>query len=508
MEGKPYGIARFRKALIHFVGGRAVQAAGRAMLLLVLVRLLDVADYGAYMLVIGLAETMLQVASLGILQVGQRYLPQLLTTVAPAKLFAFVRTLMILQLGALSLLVLLLWQFWPQLTPHIGFTPEQTLATQAAVSLFLLIPAFRFSVELLDALLEQGRAQIARALMPLARLAGIGLLLLSSVEVSLANVLLVDICVTAMCLLLSWLFLGHSLEQLQAQGVDGEIPVAEILRFGRHMAVTGLMGAAGSPGALRIVIANALGIAESGLFSFLQSLQRLVGRYLPGTLLRGLIRPVLVARMAETGGMATLQAGVGLLIKANTLMVAAGGVFIAAGGNALVEWLSGGKFTEAGLTLLLMFIALAITSQRTILEMLMQITGHTEILRATSFISPVSLAAVWLLAGNGLNTAVVVMALAAALANWLAIYGLNRATGNFRPDWRGLSAVLLPAASALLVSLLLRNYLPAPAMILASLSLFGLLVWLTKPFSRAELQLVERSIGSSAGRVFRWFTTL
>jgi len=92
----------------------------------------------------------------------------------------------------------------------MGFSMEQTVATQAAVWLFLLIPAFRFSVEMLDALLEQGKAQIARALIPTARVAGIGVLLLTVTDVNLTNLFVVDIVVTASCLVLSWGFLQNS----------------------------------------------------------------------------------------------------------------------------------------------------------------------------------------------------------------------------------------------------------------------------------------------------------
>ena len=43
------------------------------------------------------------------------------------------------------------------------------------------------------------------------------------------------------------------------------------------------------------MLANSLGLAETGLFSFLQSIERLVKRYLPATLLRNLIRPMLIS---------------------------------------------------------------------------------------------------------------------------------------------------------------------------------------------------------------------
>ena len=60
------------------------------MLVLALVRILPVEDYGAYMLIVGTAEMLLQVGSFGILPLVQRYLPQMLTTLPLARLYRFV----------------------------------------------------------------------------------------------------------------------------------------------------------------------------------------------------------------------------------------------------------------------------------------------------------------------------------------------------------------------------------------------------------------------------------
>ncbi|MCP4090217.1 MAG: hypothetical protein GY746_10540 [Gammaproteobacteria bacterium] len=507
MTNQPYRIARFQKALVHFISGRAVQASARAILILVLVRLLDVADYGAYMLIIGLSETLLLVASLGILPVGQRYLPQMLTTLPIKKLYAFVASLAASQIAILSLIAIVLGKYWSVLTPYIGFSAEQTTATYIAVWLFLLIPAFRFSVEMLDALLEQGKAQITRALMPTARVTGIGVLLLTDLDINLTNIFIIDISVTAFCLLLAYSFLHNALGNLHSSKARGTIPTQEILRFARHMAIVGLMGATSSPGAVRLALANVLGVVESGLFAFLQSLQRLIGRYLPGTLLRGLVRPVLVARTQDADGIAILESGSGLLLKSNLIIVAAGTIVIAIAGNETIAWVSGGKFLDAGLTLLLMFIALAVSSQRMVIEMVMQITGHTAALRATSLISPIALLAVWLFADHGLNIAVVIMAFAAALANWIAIAILIKSTGEFKIDWRGQMAVLLPATLIIAASFPLTTTLNPFIIAILSIPIFILLIRITKPFKSSETAIIERSLGQRAARLIKGFSS-
>ena len=56
MRSDAYSVHRFRRALLQFVGGRLAQAAARAVLVLALVRVLPIVDYGAYMLIVGNQE--------------------------------------------------------------------------------------------------------------------------------------------------------------------------------------------------------------------------------------------------------------------------------------------------------------------------------------------------------------------------------------------------------------------------------------------------------------------
>lgn len=505
MNKQPYSITRLRRAIVHFIGGRVIQAGARAILLLVLVRLLEVEDYGAYMLLVGLSEMMLLVASFGVVSVGQRYIPQMVPVLPALKMYRFVFTLVLLQVAALCVVMLGISPIWGRVATWMGFHEHQIAATRHALWLFLLVPAFRFSAEILEALLEQGKAQVARALMPVGRVVGIGLLVLLGLQVELPTIIVVDIAVTLSCLLLAYFMLLRSLRELPAPESTGNVPVREMVAFGWHMAAVNLLGSASSPGAIRLVLANALGIVESGLFAFLQSLQRLVGRYLPGTLLRGLIRPVLVSRAFRPGGMQIVEAGAGLLFKSNLLIVAAGCVIIAVGGDALVDWLSGGKFPQAGITLLLIFLTLAVTAQRNVIEMVMQILGHTAALRAISLIAPLALLAIWMFSEAGLNVAVLIIGFATALSNWIAMTVLVRSSAGFNVDWRGLAAIVIPAGIVIVLGMLMTAKFSLITAAGSVIGLFVLLLWITKPVCDQELSLVERVAGEKLAGLFGLF---
>lgn len=494
MGDNVYGAARLRRAAIHFVTGRVVQALARAALILVIVRILPVEDYGAYMLIIGLAEAVLLIASLGIVPVGQRYLPELVVRLKPAKVKRFVLFLVAAQTLVLIVLAVAAWAGWTGLATLMNLSPAQISATYWAPVLFLLIPCFRLLCEIQEALLEQGRAQIARSLMPIGRIIGIGVYMAFDSTPGLAELLLLDVIVTVGCILLAYFNIFSTLGQL-AHGTEEDIPLREMLRFGWHMAGVNLLGSTMQPGVVRLVIANGLGIIETGVYAFLQSLERLVSRYLPGTLLRGLVRPVLVSRAQTAGGIDTMRAGASLLIKANLLMVVPGCIIAAVAGDEVVAAASGGKFPDAGFTLLMFLVVLLVSSQRQVIEMVAQITGQTAMLRATALLGPVTLAAVWLVAPQGLNIIILTLAIGAIVSNLIRTSAVMRHTAGFRVEWSGMVRIVAAGAIATLVGWLVLSVANGLIASVAGLAIFSVAIFLAKPFLREEVTLVQKGFG-------------
>jgi O-antigen/teichoic acid export membrane protein len=498
-----YSVLRFRRALLQFVGGRIGQLVARAVLVLVLVRILPVADYGAYMLVVGTAELLLQVGSCGILPLAQRYLPQMLTTLPLRKLYAFVGFLIGAQLVVLTIIAGVLGWYWSAIGPVFGLSQDQIARTSLAPWLFLVVPAFRFTSELLEAMLAQG--QTARALMELGRAAAIVVLVFVKPGIGLTDVLKVDLVSMSLSLVLSWSGIRHTMATLHSPGASGALPVREMFTFAWHMALVGPMSGTASPGAIRLALASGLGVAQSGLFAFLQNLERLVSRYLPATLIRNLIRPVLISRAIGQGRTEMLKSSTWLLLKSNMLAVVAGLVVIAVCGDQLVYIMSGHKFTGAGLTLLLLYVNMIAASQRGVQEMVMQITGHTRALWITTLVSPIALLLVWLYARRGLNVAVLIITAGSMTANWLASWVLQARTDWFRMDWRGMAAIFLPGLAAGGAGMLMALWMnPLYAGALAPL-LYLLFLRIGRPFNASEIQVIERAAGMRVARVLRSF---
>lgn len=503
---RAYPVEKLRRALLHLIGGRAVHALARAALVLMVVRLLPVEDYGAYMLIFGFAEMLLQLCSFGILPVAQRFLPQVVETATTRDTYRFVVGITLLQLLTLSLVCATIWWLWDRLLPYFDFSAQQIEASRVGVLLLFLMPAFRFTNELLDALLEQGRSQIAGALVPLGRMTGILVLLAAGTEITIGRILLLDSGVVLACLILAWLLTAGSLRKLEDPADPKPLPVRAMARHAWHMAAVQVMGSAYAPGALRMVLAGSLGIVEAGLFAFLQSLQRLIGRYLPSVLLRNLLRPMLISRVAGARGMDYVEQGSGLLLKSNLIMVTGAAMVAFIAGERLVELASGGRFVDTGHSLVLIFLVLAVSSTRLIVEMLLQVLDQTRVLRATSLLLPLTLGFVWLAAPYGLNAAIAASALGTALSNTVGMWRLRAVTGRFRMDWWGVGSVVLPAAVAGLLGRALHDLIgPWLAIAVASM-VMALLLFAAKPFASMELQMADRGLGNLARRALQPFS--
>ena len=503
MRSEVYSVHRFRAALLQLVGGRMAQAGARMVLVLALVRVLPIEEFGAYMLIVGAAELLLQVGSCGILPLAQRYIPQLLPVLPTHRMQRFILGLVVMQVSVLAVATLLIGHYWTALTPLFGMTAEQAAATRFAAWLFLAVPVFRFSAELLETMLGFGQA--ARAIMVFVRAGAVLLLIAWLPRVTLNDVLVTDLLVTSLCAAVLLYRIRRNVARLATSAGEGRFPVAEMTRFTWHMALVGALGGTANPGALRLVLANGLGLAESGLFAFLQSLERLVSRYLPATVLRNLIRPVLISRYVGRGSTDLLKAGTGLLLKSNLLAVVGGIVVIAVCGDEIVRVLSGGKFVGAGLTLLLLYVNMIATSQRGVQEMVMQITGQTRALWLTTLVSPVALLLVWLASGHGLNFAVLVITAGSLISNSLATGVLQARTDWFRVDWRGVMTIGAAGAIAAAIGILLRSEIsPFVAAVLA-FGLFVLCVRIGRPFSAVEIGAVERVVGKRAMTLLRGF---
>lgn len=495
MTQRLYSGRRFHRAVRAFLLGRAAQGVAFFILTLWLVRVLLPADYGAYMALWGIVELLSPLSSLGLLEAARRFLPDLATRGSTSAVRAFVRWTTLARLTILLAWALLIALLWGQIAAWLGFDATQSGDGWVVVILIVTVLGFRYACEMLEGLLEQRWSQLAHALMPIGRLGGLALLV-GMDTVSLGAVLWVDAVVSLGCFLLAEYFLARTLGTMSATG-DYAVQPRSVAIFAWHMAGANVLQAAASVGALRLIIARLLGLEAAGLFAFVQQLVSIVSRYMPAQLLTNIIRPMFVSRRAA-GDNTIVAHGLGLMWKSNVLIVICGVALLLVAGDMLVSLASGGRFADAGMALLILFVGLGASSQGQLINMSMQIHDQSRALRTQSLLFLLVPLAAWAGAAWGLTSSLAGIVLAQWLRNFFAMWWMRRHGAGFPLDWRGVGrqalVALLAAAAGLVVALRFDSWL---ALVAAAIVL-GVGALAARPLNGDDAVLLQRVLKGKA----------
>lgn len=486
-EQSIYSGRRFRTALGAFLSGRIVQGAASLLLTLWVVRLLDSVDYGVYMALWGMAEALVPLSSLGLLDAVRRFLPELAVRGAGVSVRGFVKWVTIVRVGILLVGCGGIALAWDVLTNWMGFSAIQTTQTWQAVIMALSMVAFRFACEMLECLLEQRWSQSVRALHPIGRLVCVAALFLSD-KVSLSSLLWVDVAVSLTCLLLAELALSKRLGCLSNAG-DYRLTLREVISFAWHMAGVNLLQAISSSGVQRLLVVRFLGLEIAGLFSFLQQLVSIVSRYMPAQLMANIIRPMLISRLVagESGIVAQAMA---LMWKSNLMIVCASVTSLAVAGDVLVGSLSSWRFSEAGLSALLIFIGLGAVSQGLIINMAMQIHDKSRALRQQSFLFILQPILVWTGTAYGLLGAIGGVVLAQWCRNLVAMWWMRRQGIGIDLDIAGIMRTLVISIFVAGVGLLLVEVSGPWIALAVTLFLLAMGLLIVRPLCNSDLALL------------------
>ena len=474
-------------------------------LLLWVVRLLSVEDYGAYISVVGLVELLVSLASFGLMEGIQRFVPQVAAAGRRREIQRLVVGLCMARLATLSLVMgIFFWQ-WERFCRLMSFSENHIAATAYSPFLILFVLGFRFVAEILEAFLEQGRSQYLRAGEPVYKVVGIGALLFFGHEITLQNYLFIEIGIGALLLLSAIISLQNLLASIGCEDAAGTgVNFGEVFSFCWHMTTVAISRAATSEGALRLVVSNVLGLQAVAAFGFLQRLQSLIARYLPSMLLRNLVRPVLISRYFRSHNFNELSYPTSFLLKINWLLIGTIICIIAGVSDELIFFLSGNKFAEMGAVFIVMLVGVAINSNRLLVEMVMQLVNLTRQLRLLSVFGAFALMVCFAMAKYGLLPMVIVVSVYAALWNCLAIRVVKIQGFNYASDWRGLSVlVLAPCIASLLVWAGRMSGIESVLLPPLAVLFFLVFVCYVKPFRLEEIESISSILGKRINFIFR-----
>lgn len=445
-----------RVNLYLFAAGKLVSGLVGIGWLLTLVRALDVPDYGGYVVLIAILEITLLVSNAGVYPFAQRYitearlprnlalLPQLLWCSLAYRVATLVLAASAAALAAVPIAVL------------VG----QPLLAKVLV-IYSLVIVFEGSARYLElafeSLLEQGRAQLCALLRNGTRLVAVFLLWSTHGSLGLIEVVRVEAVTSGLGLLLAAGVMCQALRTFrppvrqQARPAES-FACQRLATFALPLYVAQCITQLCSPDTIKLVVSRLLGVAEAAAFGFAHALSYVLQRYLPASLLAGLIRPMLVARRADGGSDQQLILVGNLILKVNLFLLLPLASLFAVAGHEFANLSSGGKYADAGPLLCMMTLLLALTGTHVVLSML---ATALEDRRAVLIGTLVSVPGI----GVGILLSPALGAMAMVLGLWLSellwcgftLWLLRKKGFAFRIDawaWAKLFAAALVAAVA------------------------------------------------------------
>ncbi|MDI1292150.1 MAG: hypothetical protein PSV18_05325 [Methylobacter sp.] len=448
MSISPYSGAELKLSSVHFLVGKTVSGLLNLGILLWLVRLLAVEEYGAYVALVAGAELVLVITSLGLPWVAARYLPEFRVHANGKQLAQFAwqvitRAFLFAVLGALLLFIAMPWLLIPM---KLG----QQIDVARLYLLVLVLEGLRRNIQesILEPLLQQGQAQFSQVVRNLVLLLCLGVITVQE-AVDLHHVVLAELAGTILGTASALRGLNRYLRtHRNLPAKDGWQPPnwPDMWRTARHMYFSCLVNMTYSQPTFIFLTQRFMGVEATALFGFLLNLYGQVARYLPANLLFGLIRPKLIASYVGEGGMPQLMRNANLVGKMSLFVLMPLLIFAWLTRGELLSLLSGGKFTQSGYYLGGMLLMLIPLSQRQILETVAVACGQSHLCFWGSSLGVLTLPlAYWLLkSGQGLWSPILAMIVGQIVFNTTLITALRLST-TYRPDKVGFFKVMAAA---------------------------------------------------------------
>lgn len=456
MTGR-YGSERIKRSLTHFILGKAVSAIAGGVAIILVIRLLSVADFAAYSVLIALVEILTALSGFGIAHAILRYVPELYAKHYEVSLHKFVVGSVVIRSALLLVLAAAFFYFAESLAPTIGLH-----GAIDAYRLYLLVVVLRSSAHFLSQILEstlhQGIVQLGFTLTTVARLAGMVYLLQKS------NVQLIDVIwIEAISDALGLLAMASGIIRVVKLGATDHTDerdsgwlsthLRQIIRFSaagymQHLAILPYGGHTN-----RLVGGWGLSAGAMASFGFAQTLYEYVKRYLPAQMLVGLIRPVVVARYSVTREFSAAAQLCGKVLQINLLLIGGLLVTLGVGGEEALSSISNGKYgADSAVILGLLIVALLFETQRQQLELLVQtVERYKFLILSNALLSASFICAILLLSTVGAIAFPITSIVTLVLANAWTQHMMHAEGFFFQHDWRSTIRLVLVASTALIV---------------------------------------------------------
>lgn len=500
----PFSLSRMRRSFYVFAIGKIVSGAIGIVWLLSVVRMLAVADYAAYITLIALLEITLLCSNAGVYPFAQRYVTE---ARLPENLF-HLRGLVWRSVGyRIGTLVLAGIALVVAAAPMASWLGQPLIERGMAIYAFVILfeGSARYLELVFESLLEQGWAQLTAIFRNVFRIALVYYVLATQGGIALALLVRLEAITTGVGLVLGLLALLYALSRYPRgrarSGAPTSFAFARLWSFSVPLYLAQCLTQVYSPDAVKLLVSRVLGVAEVAAFGFAHTVSNIFQRYLPASLLIGLIRPMLVARRSSSGDDRDLFLAGNLILKVNLFLLLPVAVLFAVSGREFALLVSGGKYPDAGPLLLMLTLLLVLQGLHVMLSVLATAVENRWAVLGGTLISIPGILIGLALASN-FGSAAMAIGLWASEAAWCAftLYLLRRAGFMFVPDWPAWARLGAAALGAGLAAAGVGYAFPHQGW--PGLALCGLVIsvsypfacWMLRPLTSAESQLVARML--------------
>ena len=499
-----FGLDSVKKSLKHFVVGKGMNIILSLSILLSLARLLDQADYAAFVSWQALVILIGLISSVGTQPVLQRFLAELRSQENNVLVYRLLTFGAICRFGAAFTLVFLLVYCFPGLFESLSIPGNLKL-----LSLFLFVGAVRvtsLTISLaLDSLLWQKLSQASLVSANIFRIVSI-------IYVHNFSNLTIEVVVWielgAEIVFLSFLLFGYLITwKKDDQRHDGNIEwwgdnKKRVVRYGasRYIANLSKLMYGGAPN--RLLVAQFMPIREVAMFGFADSLLNLGRRFAPVELLLGFIRPIFVAKYTTTGSFSYLVKMTDIIFRFNILLLMVVAVGMAVLGEPVMNILSGYKYSEVYLLLVGFILLLIFEGFRLNLELLIEITELNSISIISNSVQSLSLfIAIPFFPVCGLWAIVIANVSGTFLACAICVYQLKKHGYSMSVDLVMSILILLNTVLTYFFSYWVYHF--TNSIVLSAITIlivYGVLNFVLRPFRQEEINLLMKIISKKKGR--------
>ena len=495
----PYGRDRLRRALVHFLGGKALASALGIVNLIALIRLLSPEEFGLYAALLSIQVVFLAASSFGIESTMERYLPEVRVTSGRAAVLPFLMRCLALRMAALIVCALLLLAALDWVLPQLGLVEQANLVRQY-VWVIVAVALMNSGGAALEALLHQRAAQLGAIVYALTRSAFL-LWGASQDQVDIQLVVTMDLVAACAAFAVYLTALWPYFRDQASQQVPGPVTPGLWPRFRafapRNYAGQVLMQVTSTHG-MRLMLTSLSGLLETARLGFAMSLTELLQRYLPATLLMRMIRPVFISRYLENRDFGQLNVFANIVLKLNMLMLAPVIGFVLATGSVLVITVSNNRYPGTQWLLLGVLALLVMLSHQVVVSVLAGTLEENDIqikAAACALVAvPVAALTIPMVGAYGALGAAWIGAITFNTCSTLL---LRRRGFAYRIDWRGLGRLILSAAPGAAAAWLVMSMLPdqhlvaLPLAALLCVAGFALVAVKANAFANAERKLIQ-----------------